>query len=143
MTIKTVSKDSPMRVFKQEKLWRDKMIAKAESQGSVLHWRRLDDAEYDKQLRIKLLEEADEVRLAQSRDELIGELADIYEVVDSLCALHNLSKSDIIAIQDKKRAERGGFAERKFVDTAEHPEGSYLANYCLAEPQKYPEIIEE
>ncbi|MBY0109531.1 MAG: nucleoside triphosphate pyrophosphohydrolase [Candidatus Babeliaceae bacterium] len=129
-----------MRVFKQEKLWRDKMIAKAESQGSVLHWRRLDDTEYDQQLRIKLLEEADEVRAAQSREELMNEIGDVYEVINSLCALHNLSKSEIIDIQDKKRAERGGFAERKFVDTAEHPEGSYLANYCLAEPQKYPEI---
>jgi predicted house-cleaning noncanonical NTP pyrophosphatase (MazG superfamily) len=131
-----------MRVFKQEKLWRDKMVAKAESQGSVLHWRKLDDADYDKQLRIKLLEEADEVRVAKDREELIAELADVFEVIDSLCALHKLSKSEIIAIQDKKRAERGGFAERKFVDTAEHPEGGYLANYCLAEPLKYPEILE-
>jgi predicted house-cleaning noncanonical NTP pyrophosphatase (MazG superfamily) len=130
-----------MRVFKQEKLWRDKMIAKAESQGSVLHWRRLNDADYDKQLRLKLLEEADEVRVAQSRDELMGELADIYEVFSSLCILHNFSKEEIIAIQEKKRAERGGFDERKFVDTAEHPDGSYLAEYCLAEPEKYPEII--
>jgi predicted house-cleaning noncanonical NTP pyrophosphatase (MazG superfamily) len=140
---KAVSKSSPMRIFKQEKLWRDKMVAKAESQGSILHWRKLDDAEYDKQLRIKLLEEADEVRVATSREELMAELADIYEVVDSLCALHNVSKTEIVAIQDKKRAERGGFAERKFVDKVEHPEGSYLANYCLAEPLKYPEIIEE
>ena len=130
-----------MRVFKQEKLWRDKMIAKAESQGSVLHWRRLNDADYDKQLRLKLLEEADEVRVAQSRDELMGELADIYEVFSSLCILRNFSKEEIIAIQEKKRAERGGFDERKFVDTAEHPDGSYLAEYCLAEPEKYPEII--
>ena len=38
-----------MRIFKQEKLWRDKMLARAESEGSVPHWRRLDDAEYDKQ----------------------------------------------------------------------------------------------
>jgi predicted house-cleaning noncanonical NTP pyrophosphatase (MazG superfamily) len=132
-----------MRVFKQEKLWRDKMVAKAESQGSVLHWRRLDDAEYDKQLRLKLLEEADEVLDAPSRHELMNELADIYEVFNSLCVLHNFSKEEIIAIQEKKRAERGGFDERKFVDTAEHPDGSYLANYCLAEPLKYPEIIEE
>lgn len=141
MTTKTVGQNSLMRVFKQEKLWRDKMIAKAELQGSVLHWRRLDDAEYDQQLRVKLLEEADEVLDAQSPDELMNELADIYEVFSSLCVLHNFSKEEIIAIQDKKRAERGGFDERKFVDTAEHPDGSYLAEYCLAEPEKYPEII--
>jgi predicted house-cleaning noncanonical NTP pyrophosphatase (MazG superfamily) len=140
---KTVSKNSPMRVFKQNKLWRDKMIAKGESQGSVLHWRRLDDAEYDKQLRLKLLEEAEEVRVAKNREELIAELGDIYEVVDSLCALHNLNKAEIIEIQEKKRAERGGFTDRKFVDKVEHPEGSFLANYCLAESEKHPEIIEE
>lgn len=92
------------------------MLAWAESEGSVSHWRRLDDAEYDKQLRIKLLEEADEVRVAKNREELMSEIG------------------------KKKRNERGGFVERKFVDKIEHPEGSFLANYCLAEPNKYPEI---
>ncbi len=70
------------------------MISRAESEGSVPHWRRLDNAEYDKQLRIKLLEEADEVRVAKNREELMSEIGDVYEVIDSLCALHKLSKDE-------------------------------------------------
>src|ERR1700676_2164503 len=98
-----------MRIFKQEKLWRDKMLEKAEAQGSCLHWRQLSDAEYDKQLRLKLIEEADEVCVAQSRDELMGEIADLYEVIDSICALHKISSNEVIKLQEKKRNERGGF----------------------------------
>ncbi|MGC2310021.1 MAG: hypothetical protein WA432_00165 [Candidatus Babeliaceae bacterium] len=42
-----------MRIFRQEKLWRDKAVEISEQQGSILHWRRLNDAEYDQQLRLK------------------------------------------------------------------------------------------
>ena len=104
--------------------------------GSRIHRKQLSDSEYDKQLRIKLLEEADEVRAAQSRDELVEELADVFEVIDAFCALHSISKDEIIHAQEKKRTERGGFAQDAFVATAEHPEGSLGEQYCLAQPGK-------
>lgn len=130
-----------MRTFKQEKLWRDKLPDKMVKMGSVIHIKQLDDGEYDHQLRVKFIEEAEEVKVAKSRKELMEELADVLEVIDSLCALHNLSRSEIEMVQEKKRAERGGFLERKFVTIAEHPEGSFGEHYCLAQPEKYPEIV--
>jgi hypothetical protein len=49
---------------------------------------------------------------------------------------------DIIDVQGQKCQKRGGFRERKFVTVAEHMENSFGEKYCLADPGKYPEIIE-
>ncbi len=131
-----------MRRFKQEKLWRDKLPNRMEQEhGSIIHIKQLNDNEFDSELRIKLLEEAKEVQTAQSLQELKEELADLYEVIDTIVSLNNISKEDIIALQTKKRDERGGFAERKYVTFAEHQEGSFGQTYCLEQPNKYPEII--
>lgn len=129
-----------MRKFLQNKLWRDKMPQKSETTGSIIHIKKLNDTEFDQELRIKLLEEAAEVQAAQSKEDLIGELADVYEVIDTICSLHAISKEEIQAVQTQKRTERGGFMERKYVTIAEHPESSYGVEYCLAQPEKYPEI---
>ncbi len=129
-----------MRLFQQNKLWRDKAVALMEQHGSIMHWYRLSDIEFNEQLRLKLIEETEEVVHAQTAETLKAELADVLEVIDALCALHNIEKSEVIALQEKKRASRGGFTERKFITIAEHPEGTFGEQYCLADPTKYPEI---
>ena len=131
-----------MRTFLQKKLWRDNAVDMMEqNHGSKIQWRQLNDQEFNQQIRIKLLEEAEEVAAAQSRNELINELADLYEVIDSLITLHAINTEEIITEQMRKRDERGGFAKRRFVETAQHPIGSFGEKYCLADPEKYPEII--
>lgn len=133
-----------MRTFKQNKLWRDKLIDMMEqNHGSRIHWRHLDNAEFNEQIRIKLLEEAQEVVEAKDRKSLIGELADLYEVIDSLAHVNQISKDEIMSAQVAKREERGGFAGRRFVETAERQAGSFGEQYCLADPNKYPEITGE
>ena len=132
-----------MRKFKQNKLWRDKAIDLMEQNyGSRVHWRRLGDKEFDQQIRVKLLEEAREVAATKDCNELINELADLYEVIDSLIAVYHISKDEILLAQTKKREERGGFSGRRFVAMAEHPVNSFGEKYCLADPEKYPEVIE-
>ena len=130
-----------MHKFKQNKLWRDKMPPMSEAQGSIIHIQQLSDTEYDAQLRVKLDEETTEVIVAQSHKELLEELADVYEVIDALCALHNISKDELLAAQHKKYESRGGFYERAFVTIAEHPAGSFGEQYCRAQPEKYPEVL--
>lgn len=130
-----------MRTFLQNKLWRDKAVDMMEQKhGSRINWRYLTDSEFDEQLRIKLTEETEEVTRAKSRDELVGELADVFEVIDSLTKLHGISKEEIIDSQAKKRDARGGFEGRRFVETATHVRGGFGEQYCLADPKKYPEI---
>lgn len=130
-----------MRIFKQEKLWRDKAPELMHKHGSVIHIKELNDVEFDHELRTKLLEEAAEVKAAQTTDELTQELADLYEVIDTLAQLHGISKETIFAAQEQKRTERGGFVGRTYVTVAEHPEGTFGVTYCLADPEKYPEIL--
>jgi len=133
-----------MRTFLQKKLWRDNAIDIMEkNHGSKINWRTLNDQEFNQQIRIKLLEEAEEVAMAQSRNELITELADLYEVIDSLLAVNNISMKEVTLKQTQKQNERGGFTGRKFVETAQHPIGSFGEKYCLADPKKYPEIVKE
>jgi predicted house-cleaning noncanonical NTP pyrophosphatase (MazG superfamily) len=137
------SQESVMRKFKQNKLWRDNAIEMMEQNyGSKIHWRRLKDTEFYDKIRMKLLEETQEVVEAKDRKELVSELADLYEIIDAIAELHQISKEEIIVVQTNKHQERGGFLGRKFVDTAEHPVGSFGEKYCLADPEKYPEIKE-
>lgn len=132
------------RTFLQNKLWRDKLPEVMEKEyKSIVHYKNLDDNEYDQQLRLKFLEEVKEVHSAQSKNELRAELADVFEVIDAICKLHEISKHEIELMQQAKRESKGGFFNRKFVTIVQHPEGSFGEKYCLADPNKYPEIIQE
>lgn len=129
-----------MHKFLQNKLWRDKAPDLMRATGSVIHITQLDDAQYEKQLKIKLQEEAEEVCVAHDKKELIEELADVLEVIDALCVLRGISLEDVRSIQKEKRDKRGGFYQRLFVTIAEHEAGSFGDRYCRAQPDKYPEI---
>lgn len=130
-----------MRKFSQNKLWRDGPVNFLENYGSIIHWRRLDDEEFKKELCKKLVEEAMEVDAAKNKKEFIEELGDVFEVIDSLLYCHGITKEEIIKAQKLKKEQKGGFEGRKFVETAEHPKNSLAENYCLLDPKKYPEII--
>lgn len=101
----------------------------------------MDDTAFDREIRIKLKEEVDEAVTANDSTALMEELADIYEVIDSLGSVHGITEDEIILAQTRKRESRGGFMGRKFVEVAEHPIGSFGEKYCLADPEKYPEIM--
>jgi predicted house-cleaning noncanonical NTP pyrophosphatase (MazG superfamily) len=129
-----------MRKFRQNKLWRDISVERMERTGSKIHWSRLEDDQFMEQLKIKLLEEAEEVCSAKTREALLVELADILEVVSSFCDTQGATLQDVMEIKEKKYQERGGFQGRKYVTFSEHPIGSHGEQYCLADPDKYPEI---
>lgn len=111
-----------------------------EAEGSRVHWRPLDDQAYAAELRLKLLEEAQEVVEAQSRQELMAELADLLEVIDAIASLSHIFESELLQTKAAKYQERGGFAARRFLETVEHAPGSFGEQYCLQDPIKYPLI---
>lgn len=131
------------RTFKQNKLWRDKAVELMEQMGSKIHWHKLNDADFAQELKVKFIEEAQEVCNAQATQAVIEELADILEVMTAFGNLHGFSLHDVMQVQHKKKEQRGGFAGRTFVTKAEHLVDSYGEKYCLADAQKYPEIVEE
>jgi predicted house-cleaning noncanonical NTP pyrophosphatase (MazG superfamily) len=60
----------------------------------------------------KLIEESTEVQLALKRGNLVEELADVMELIDTVMKVKNLSLSDVLAVQNEKRAKNGGFNRR-------------------------------
>jgi predicted house-cleaning noncanonical NTP pyrophosphatase (MazG superfamily) len=91
------------------KLVRDRIpeIIQAAGQEYATEVMALED--YQQALREKLVEEAQEA--ADARD-LIGELADLYEVMDALIKVYGIDPDAIGAEQRRKRDERGGFGQR-------------------------------
>ena len=103
-----------MKTFR--KLIRDKIPERIAADGEKAKVRILDDKEFLTALENKLLEEVQEMRLGAEKR---MEIADIYEVLDALISAHGFSKEEILKIQEKKRAERGGFEKKLFLEGTE------------------------
>lgn len=103
-----------MKVFR--KLIRDRIPEIIAADGGKAVTRVLDNAEYRVALEHKLLEEVQELRHGANKAE---EIADIYEVLDALIAANGFSARDLQALKKKKRAERGGFEKRFFLESVE------------------------
>lgn len=74
------------------KLVRDNIIDIMKEDNEIPNYHILKKSEYEKCLRSKLIEEGMELLNAKSRDDIIEEIADVYEV---LYAIVSLKKTDI------------------------------------------------
>ena len=88
-----------------QKLVRDRIPEIIRQQGKVPKTRIADKKEYWSFLKEKLVEEVNEFL----KDETTEELADILEVIYSICKFKNWDLEEIEKIRIKKRKERGGF----------------------------------
>lgn len=100
---------------KYNKLIRDRIPEIIESNGEEPITRILDDEEYRSELIKKLNEEYDEVVNASGED-IIEELADMLEVMESIAGLQNKTLDDIILVKEKKKNKRGGFSKKIFLE---------------------------
>jgi predicted house-cleaning noncanonical NTP pyrophosphatase (MazG superfamily) len=73
--------------------------------------RILDDEEYKRMLDDKLLEEVKEYLT----DDTAEELADILEVIRSICETKNLSFDQLLEMMEHKKEKRGGFDNKIFL----------------------------
>lgn len=99
------------------KLVRDKIPQIIEASGKTCEVRILDDVAYEQALKDKLVEELNEVHGAKSDDELIEELADLYEVLSSLVSVKGVSEEKFLEIVKAKNEKRGGFREKVFLES--------------------------
>lgn len=99
------------------KLVRDNIPQIIEASGKTCEVKILDDEAYEQALKDKLVEEMNEVQSAKSDDELIEELADVYEVLSSLVATKGVSQEEFIEIVQAKNDKRGGFRDKVFLKT--------------------------
>lgn len=96
-------------VKKIEKLVRDRIPHILEEAGVGYGIRSLSPPEVIMALKAKLVEEAQEVARASDRQGLILELADVWEVFESLCERCHIERSHVESIRRQRRQERGGF----------------------------------
>ena len=90
------------------KLVRDKIPEIIENNGSTCVYTTLSEEAYLDSLDVKLFEEVTEYDMDKSKEEL----ADILEVMMSIAKARGYDWNEIVAIQEKKREERGGFDKR-------------------------------
>jgi predicted house-cleaning noncanonical NTP pyrophosphatase (MazG superfamily) len=91
------------------KLVRDKIPEIIQKRGEQVRTIRLKGDALITALRQKLVEEAFEALDARPGDDLIGELADVNELIGALCSALKVSDDDLKAVQKEKRQKRGGF----------------------------------
>ena len=87
-------------------------------------------------LKKKLLEEAKEVLNASSKQQLIDEIADIYEVLESLCNENYITQDEVHQQRREKSIQRGGFKLGIFAHHIESDE----ANPKIQHLKNYPKI---
>ena len=97
------------------KLIRDKIPEIIEKAGKNPKTHIASELEYWKKLKEKLSEEVKEF-INESNEE---ELADILEVIDSICNFKTFNKEEIENLRKKKFQERGGFNKRIILDNVE------------------------
>jgi len=101
--------DNTVLDIEYDKLVRDKIPEKIKNGGELVATRKLSSDELFEQLRIKLVEESFEVLEAENTDELIQELADVYEVIESIINKKKIQRKAITIAKTRKREKIGGF----------------------------------
>ena len=94
---------------KYNKLVRDNIpnIIKANGEEPIYH--TLNDDEYWDALLKKDIEELEEVKSAESKDEVLKELGDKLEILRAMAKYHGFTLEDVIKQADKKKQTNGGF----------------------------------
>lgn len=102
-----------MKVY--NKLVRDKIPEIIEEDGKNCKARILSDEEYIAALEAKLNEEVAEYQA----DKNLEEMADVLEVLQAICIARGYSLEKLEELRAKKDDERGGFAEKIFLEYVE------------------------
>ncbi|MBF2056731.1 MAG: hypothetical protein IGQ45_05780 [Cyanobacterium sp. T60_A2020_053] len=91
------------------KLIRDKIPDILSKNNLQYNIDNFSDHEYQQALKDKLLEEVQELLISKNSQEIEEEIADIYEVLDSLIDIFGLNQEKIKDIQVQKRIDKGSF----------------------------------
>ena len=98
--------------MRYNKLIRDKIPEIIKQKGKIPIIHSADEDEYWKKLKEKLLEEVNEYL----ENPIKEELADILEVIETICEFKKIDKKELESIKKKKAEERGGFKDKIILD---------------------------
>lgn len=98
--------------MKYNKLVRDKIPEYIKSKGGVPIIHIANNKEYWEKLKEKLQEEIGEF----NANETIEEMADIQEVIDTMCDYKKFDKKELLSAKENKTKERGSFKKKIILD---------------------------
>lgn len=101
------------------KLVRDKVPDLIRASGRTPHFSTLSPSVYRQALIDKLHEEVAELAVAQSREALLEEAADVLEVLAAIAVDHGATLETVGELARLKRKQRGGFAMRLWLDAVD------------------------
>lgn len=112
--------DYPIQSF--NKLVRDLIPSKISLHGELPTIHSLSRNQLIEMLKGKAIEEAHELFREHNKDNILEEMADLYEILISLSALFGENFERVVDIADKKRTEKGGFNKGLYlISTTETP----------------------
>lgn len=97
------------------KLIRDRILEVLEKEKLTYISKVLNEKEFGNALQAKFHEEIHEFEKAEIREDIIGELVDILELVHAAANLNRISIDELEAARLDKKEKRGGFEERLFL----------------------------
>lgn len=107
----------------KNKLVRDFVPNSIIEQGRTPNLKNLNNQEFEREIFSKLLDEAKEVIEAKSDNEhLSEEIADVFEVIDSIINTKNLDYNHIKKVQANKKDKWGGFDQKIWLESVTEKE---------------------
>jgi len=91
------------------KLVRDKIPDMIRARGEKPILEDVNKVWFERCLRMKLIEEAQELMVAEDHPDIIDEMADCLEVLQEICIQNGMAWSHVEDRRKAKREERGGF----------------------------------
>lgn len=114
-----------MKRYQFNKLIRSKLPARMIKEGVTINGKQLCDEDYIAQLKNKIVEEANEVSDAVTKENLTAELADVVEVIHALAKASDITIEEIEAARLEKRVVNGHFQASNYVNYIEVAENNH------------------
>lgn len=98
------------------KLVRDRIQEKIEGKGEQCEVREItNDQEFHQELLKKVIEEASGLSMARTREDFLGEYADLMVILDALTREMEFSEADIKTAITENLEKKGGYTKRHFL----------------------------
>lgn len=98
-----------------DKLVRDRIPEILALKGVAFEARPLDDAEFERELLKKAVEEAQELAAAEEWADMVKELADLEDVLAVIKELKGIDEAEVAAAKQEAFERKGGFTQRSFL----------------------------
>ncbi len=104
-----------MKIIKYNKLIRDKIPQIIKRNNAIPKLILLNQKRFAEELKKKLVEESKEIQEASGKKEVLNELSDVLEIIQTVARIEKIRWSEVEKKRKIKAKERGGFKKRVFL----------------------------